>query len=76
MEAFSALLAIRVGNSLVTSEFPAQRPVMQSFDVFTLICAWINDWVNNCEARDLRCYHAHYDITVMYNNHYDVTVMV
>ena len=29
---FSALLAICVGNSLVTVEFPAQRPV--SFDVF------------------------------------------
>ena len=31
---FSALLAICAGNSLVTGEFPAQRPVMRSFDVF------------------------------------------
>ena len=52
------------GNSLVTDEFPSQRPVAQSFDVF-LICAWINDWVNNCEAGDLRSHHAHYDVTVM-----------
>ena len=34
METFSALLAICVGNSPVTGEFPAQRPVVQSFDVF------------------------------------------
>ena len=34
MEAFSALLAICAGNSPVTGEFPAQRPVRQSFDVF------------------------------------------
>ena len=34
METFSALLAICAGNSPVPCEFPAQRPVMQSFDVF------------------------------------------
>ena len=34
MEIFSALLAICVGNSPVPGEFPAQRPVTQSFDVF------------------------------------------
>ena len=34
METFSALLAICAGNSPVPSEFPAQRPVTQSFDVF------------------------------------------
>ena len=33
--------------------------------MFSLICLWINDWVNNREAGDLRCYHAHYDVTVM-----------
>ena len=31
---FSALLAICAGNSPVTGEFPAQRPVARSFDVF------------------------------------------
>ena len=31
METFSALLAICAGNSPVTGEFPAQRPVTQSF---------------------------------------------
>ena len=34
METFSALLAFCSGNSPVTGEFPAQRPVTQSFDVF------------------------------------------
>ena len=31
---FCALLAICAGNSPVTGEFPSQRPVTQSFDVF------------------------------------------
>ena len=34
METFSALLAICAGNSLVHGEFPTQRPVTRSFDVF------------------------------------------
>ena len=34
METFSALLAIFAGNSPVTGELPAQRPVTQGFDVF------------------------------------------
>ena len=34
METFSALLAICAGNSSVTGEFPTQRPVARSFDVF------------------------------------------
>ena len=38
METFSALLAICAGNSPVSGEFPAQRPVTQSFDVFFDLC--------------------------------------
>ena len=34
METFSALMTIYAGNSPVTGEFPAQRPVTRSFDVF------------------------------------------
>ena len=34
MKTFFALLAIYVGNSPVTGEFPAQRPVTRSFDIF------------------------------------------
>ena len=38
METFSALLAICAGNSPVTGELPAQRPVTRSFDVFFDLC--------------------------------------
>ena len=34
IETFSALLALSAGNSAVIGEFPAQRPVTRSFDVF------------------------------------------
>ena len=33
--------------------------------MFSLICAWINDWVNNRKAGDLRRHRAHYDVSVM-----------
>ena len=33
--------------------------------MFSLICAWINEWVNNHEAGDLRHNRAHYDVIVM-----------
>ena len=68
METFSALLAI----SPVTGEFPIYRPVTQSFDV-SLICAWINAWVNNRETVDLRRRRAHYDVIVMDLSEVDFT---
>ena len=33
--------------------------------MLSLICAWINDWVNNREADDLKRHRAHYDVIVM-----------
>ena len=45
-------------------EFPTQRPVTRIFDV-SLICVWINGWINNREAGDLRRYRAHSDVIVM-----------
>ena len=33
--------------------------------MFTLICAWINGWVNSREAGDLRRHGAHYDVSEM-----------
>ena len=33
--------------------------------MFSLICVWINNWVNNHEADNLRRYLSHYDVTVM-----------
>ena len=32
---------------------------------FSLICSWINGWVNDGEAGDFRRHRAHYDVTVM-----------
>ena len=51
-----------IHRSLVNSPHKGQwrGPLMFSF-----ICAWINGWVNNHEAGDLRCHHAHYDVTVI-----------
>ena len=34
--------------------------------MFSLICVWINDWVNNRKTGDLRRYRGHYDVTVIY----------
>ena len=42
-----------------------QRPLTRSFDVY-LFWAWINGWVNNREAGDLRRHSAHCDVTVMW----------
>ena len=33
--------------------------------VFSLFCVWINGWVNNREAGDLRRFRAHYDVIAM-----------
>ena len=32
---------------------------------FSLICAWINGWVNNGEAGDLRRHCANYDVIII-----------
>ena len=33
--------------------------------MFSLICAWIDNWVNNRDAGDLRRHRAHYDVNLM-----------
>ena len=64
METFFALLAICAGNSPVTGEFPAQRPVTRSFDDWFDL-RLINGWVNNGETSDFRRHRAHFDVIVM-----------
>ena len=59
----SALLAFCAGNSPVTVNSP-HKGQWRGALMFSFICAWINDWVNNCEAGDLRCHRAHYDATI------------
>ena len=57
MEILSALLAICAGNSPFPDEFPAQRPVTRSFDVF--VDLRLNKRLSNKrEADDLRRYCA------------------
>ena len=34
--------------------------------MFSLICAWINPWVNNQEAGEFRRHRAHYDVIVLW----------
>ena len=66
METFSALLAICAGNSPASGEFPAQRPVTRSFDVFFDMCL-------NKRLRKqswgwwFETLYAHYDVIVMMN---------
>ena len=68
METFSALLTLCVGNSPVNFRwishvnFPHKGQWHIAL-MFSLIGAY--DWVNNRDAGDLRCHHAHYDVTVM-----------
>ena len=59
IETFSALLAICTGNSPHKGQWRGAL-------MFSLSCAWINGWVNNGEAGDLRRHRAHYNGTVMY----------
>ena len=64
MEAFSALQAMCAGihRSPVNSPHKGQ---WRGALMIPLICAWINGWVNNREADDLRRNHTHYDVIVM-----------
>ena len=49
-------------------EFPVNSPHKGQWRgalMFSLICVWINDLINNREAGDLRRYRAHYDVIVI-----------
>ena len=45
-------------------EFP-HKSQWRGVLMFSLICVWINGWVNNREAGDLRRHRGHYDVNVM-----------
>ena len=51
-----------IHRSLVNSPHKSQ---WRGALMFSLICVWINGWVNNGEAGDLRRYRSHYDVTVI-----------
>ena len=53
-------------------EFPVNSPHKGQWRealMFPLICGWINGWVNNREAGDLRRQCSHYDVIVMRSWH-------
>ena len=64
METLSALLALCAGNSPVPVNSP-HKGQWRGALMFSFIYAWINDWVNNREAGDLRRQDGHYDVIVM-----------
>ena len=64
METFSALLALCAGNSPVPVNSP-HKGQWRGALMFSLINAWINDWVNSRAAGDLRRISGHYDVIVM-----------
>ena len=70
METFSALLALCAGNSPVPVTSPHKGQWRGSV-MFSLIYAWINDWINNREAGDLRRHRGHYDVIVMIQGNLD-----
>ena len=61
---------------------PQHRPFVRGFHrwhkglwrgalMLSLVCAWLNGWVNNRDAGDLRCHRAHYDVIVMFVEYND-----
>ena len=64
MEIFSALLTICAGIHRWQVNHP-HKGQWRGALMFSFICVWINGWVNNREACNLRLYRAHYDVVVM-----------
>ena len=68
-------------NVIIWKHFPRNRPFVQGIHrspvnsphkgqwrgalMFSLICAWINAWVSNHEAGDLKRHRVHYGVIVM-----------
>ena len=73
---------VTYGDVIKWKHFPRNWPFVRGFHrspvnyphkgqwrgalMFSLICVWINSWVNNREAGNLRRYRAHYNVTVMW----------
>ena len=64
METFSTLLAFCVGNSPVTVNSPLKGQWREVL-IYSFIYAWMNGWVNNRDAGDLRRHRTHRDVIVM-----------
>ena len=75
METFSVLLAILRGIHRSPVNSPHKGQWRRAL-IFSLICVWINGWVNTREAGDLICYCAHYDVSVMEISNSQITPFV
>ena len=64
MATFSALLALCAGNSPVPVN-SLHKGQWRGALMFSLICVWINGWVNNREAGDLSRHRGHYDVIII-----------
>ena len=76
METLSWSLAICAGIHRSPVNSP-HKGLWRGALMFSLICAWINGWVNNHEAGDLICHGAHYYATVMWyhnNEAHDMSI--
>ena len=71
------ITSIQHDDVIKWKHFPRYWPFVREFIghlwipralTFSLICAWINGWVNNRKDGDLRRHAAHNDVTVMTNN--------
>ena len=63
-ETFSALLAFVRGIHRSLANFP-HKGQWRGALMFSLICTWLNGWVNNRERSDLRRHRAYYDVIVI-----------
>ena len=52
-------------------EFTGHKGQWRGALMFSFICAWIDGWVNNREAGDLRHHRPHYDVIVMTTPYFD-----
>ena len=70
MEICSALLALCAGIYRLPVNSPHKGHLRGAL-MFSLICAWINGWVNSRETGDLRRHRAIYDVIVMCGTGWD-----
>ena len=75
METFSCYWPFVCGFHRSPTKSPHKGQWRRGFRFPLISAPWINGWVSNREAGDLRRYRAHYDVTVMYELWYTATVL-
>ena len=67
-----SILSCRRDDVIKWKHFPRYWPFVWGIQwrgalIFSLICTWINGWVNNRDTGDFRRNRVHYDVTIMSN---------